>query len=565
LYLKEWSDKFVAGDYKAYDKKMTPDLILAAGKILKAVCVRAGYSEEQLQVVETLMYDIAFPVMNFDGDLVMTCGAEPSGHPLTVIVNSIVGSLLMRMAYINLQTKRSFKEDVHLLVYGDDNLCATKEEAFNHTYISEFLATQGMIYTMADKSSESRPFVTFDECSFLKRTFRFHPELNSFVGPLDNSSLDKMLMYHIPSGAVSEENWAVEVLSTRCREKFFHGKEAFEAARTWSLELVEKLDLQVCVRKSDFPTFDQLVDWYVEKLPSAVACGSLLDDENCLSYLDDGEIEIQDGEFNEDGLSYFRGFVVLYLFSLMRNFFCNRQLLILRNLVAFWIVLVCWGLAHVVWSNSFLYYFLVSGDLFLLLCQIAALCVEGIQILIAFLQLISFVVTISLFYLTRSSRFLIYVGILSLVSGEAQIQCGTFLAEEDIFCPKCQQIDCLFEATDRIVCRRCKHCRPALPCDFDRWFLGCMYCEIEYPLVCDCCKKTPLHAQVYDWDGVTTFFYCKKCFLMYHERSSYTVLKKQSNGSYLRDPVRRPSKRTWLQIRNEDFSPSDGSAMDFEL
>ncbi len=265
MYLKEFSEFYVAGDYKAYDKMMTPDLILAAGDIILEMCRRALFSEEDLLAVRSLFYDIAFPVINFDGDIVMTCGAEPSGHPLTVIVNSLVGSLLMRMAFIRLFPNESFKLNVRLLVYGDDNLLATAREAFSHVYISKFMESQGLEYTMADKSSESRPFVTFDECSFLKRTFRWHKDLQKYVGPLAIESMQKSLMYFLPKGSISEENWAVEVMDTYCREAFFHGKDYFEKSRSWCLEMVEKLDLHQCVRPTDFATYDSLLLWFEEK------------------------------------------------------------------------------------------------------------------------------------------------------------------------------------------------------------------------------------------------------------------------------------------------------------
>jgi len=431
LYLKEWSPLYVAGDYKAYDKKMTPDLILAAGRVLLAICHRAGYSNEQISVVRTLMYDIAFPVTNFDGDIVMTCGAEPSGHPLTVIVNSIVGSLLMRMAYIKLGAGGSFKEDVRLLVYGDDNLLSTKNQSFSHTFISDFLASQGLEYTMADKSSDSRPFVSFDECTFLKRRFVWNEELEKFVGPLENASLEKMLMYHIPSGAISEENWAVDVLNTRCREKFFHGKDAYLEALEWSLRVVEELDLESCVEKSHFLPYDQVKFWYLSKFD-----------------------EIQHIHVEEMG----------------------------EDVPTPGIVLQC-----------------------------------------------------------------------------------SFDVDDDMFCHVCGNLDCRFQEAGRIVCKRCGRCRPPHPCQFDRWFLGCPYCEDEYPLNCDNCKSQKLHAQVYEGDGLTTHFYCKKCFLMYFQRSSYTVLKKRSNGSYTREPVRPSSRRTRLSVRTEELAPPIDSEREFEL
>jgi hypothetical protein len=411
-YLKSFSSDFIAGDYANYDKTMTADLILSAGKILERICSKAGYDEKQLCVVRTLVYDLAFPVCNFDGDIIMTCGSEPSGHPLTVIVNSIVGSLLLRMAFINLNVGGTFTQHVRAIIYGDDNLMASILPEFNHCYLQRFFASQGLVYTMAEKGAESVPFIPFEDCTFLKRDFFLHPELNHIVGRLSEKSIRKMLMYRLPKGSMDASNHAIEVMDTSCREMFFWGKEKFESHRDWCLGLVKEYDLHECVGKASFSDFNTLSQWYLDKWSAFQ------------------ELPVEERTF------------------------CTAQL--------------------------------QDGD----------------------------------------------------------------LEDAPPVCPKCGCNDCLSSNIRAIVCKRCLRCRPPISCRFDKWFLGCLYCEDYYPLHCDSCYSMNITLQVYERDGLTTHFYCRGCVNNVDERLSYVVLVKRNNNFYRCDPVCHASRYTRLSLED---------------
>lgn len=410
LYLRSFSTNFIAGDYANYDKTMTADLILAAGQILEKICYKAGYDVKELNVVRTLIYDLAFPVCNFDGDIIMTCGSEPSGHPLTVIVNSIVGSLLLRMAFINLRVEGNFTQYVRAIIYGDDNLMASRLPAFNHCYLQEFFESQGLVYTMAEKGAKSIPFIPFEECTFLKRDFFTHPELNHIVGRLSEKSIRKMLMYRLPKGSMDAPNHAVEVMDTSCREMFFWGKEKFESHREWCLKLVEQFELHDCVGKTLFSDFNTLSQWYLDKWSSF--------QELPINLRTFSSPQLQDGSFDD---------------------------------------------------------------------------------------------TITI-------------------------------------CHKCGQIDCFYDDHRSVICKRCLRCRPPISCRFDRWFMGCLYCEDCYPLECDGCHNSDVVMQTYEFDNITTHFYCSICASNLSERLNYVVLVKRNNGSYRRDPVCHASRYIRLSM-----------------
>lgn len=240
-------DRIIAGDYAAFDKSMPAEFILAAFEIIRRVC-EAGpnYPREGLQVIDSLAHDIAFPYTDFFGDLTMFIGSNPSGHPLTAIVNGLVNSLYMRCAYYMLNPAKevkSFKNSVHLFTYGDDNIMGVSRETpwFNHTSIARCFAQFGITYTMADKEAVSVPFISILDATFLKRGFRYDDDVRAWVAPLEFKSLCKSLLWHVHKPANSRGYLALESLRNVMREFFFYGRTTFESNRVVFLRLEDKL------------------------------------------------------------------------------------------------------------------------------------------------------------------------------------------------------------------------------------------------------------------------------------------------------------------------------------
>jgi hypothetical protein len=214
-----------------------------------------------------LAYDVAFSYQNFNGDLIQFFGSNPSGHPLTVIINCLVNSLYMRYAYTLAnpeKTCKTFKQHVNLMTYGDDNIMGISKDApwFNHTSISDCLATIGVTYTMADKTAQSIPYINISETSFLKRKFIFDPTLKRIVAPLDEESIERSLTVWVRSKSITEEEQALAVISSAIREYFFHGKEIFEQKRLMFIQTIKELDIEKYVTDSTLPSYSELESEY---------------------------------------------------------------------------------------------------------------------------------------------------------------------------------------------------------------------------------------------------------------------------------------------------------------
>jgi len=258
-------DTLIAGDYGKFDKRMPSVMILAAFDIIKAICSKAGYTDEDLLVISGIAEDTAFPLVDMNGDLIEFFGSNPSGHPLTVIINGLANSLYMRYCYTQLNPNKScrdFQKNVHLLTYGDDNSMGVSKACpwFFHTAIKHVLHKIDIEYTMADKEAISIPYIHIDSVTFLKRCCRYEKELDVYVCPLDHDSINKMLTVCVASKTISAEHQSIAIISTAIREYFWYGKEVFEEKTKLLKEVVEACNLHNYVEVSTFPTWGGLID-----------------------------------------------------------------------------------------------------------------------------------------------------------------------------------------------------------------------------------------------------------------------------------------------------------------
>lgn len=277
------TSRIIAGDYGSFDKTMPPAVISLAFDILYKMCEKAGYTQEALLAVKAIGQDVAFPITNYFGDVVQFHGSNPSGHPLTVIINSIANSIYMRYAYYILNPAAesgSFRTYVSLLTYGDDNICGVspKCDFFNHTGIQEALKQCGIRYTMADKEAKSVPFINITEASFLKRGFVYIDTIGTIVAQLDHSSIEKMLTKCVRSKGLTMKQHSMEVMRVALSEYFFYGPEVFFERYYLFRELYETHQMsELAPYESYMPTWDELHNRYWNN-----SCAAEADDESAL-------------------------------------------------------------------------------------------------------------------------------------------------------------------------------------------------------------------------------------------------------------------------------------------
>lgn len=256
-------DQMVAGDYASFDKKMATNATMYAYWVMIEICRASGnYSEEDLQIMWCIANDTCYPIVNMHGDLVRFHCGNPSGQPLTVILNGIVNALYLRYSWVKLGYKvENFKKHVALFTYGDDNAFGVSKLApkFNHTNIQQILGEVGIGYTMADKEAVSRPYIHINEVSFLKRMWRYEPAVDAYVAPLEWDSINKMLTVHVSSKSISANEQIVAACESAVCEAFFHGREKFEELSYLLRKALSIKKIDHMITATTFMSWDGLV------------------------------------------------------------------------------------------------------------------------------------------------------------------------------------------------------------------------------------------------------------------------------------------------------------------
>jgi hypothetical protein len=259
------SDRVIAGDYSSFDKRMEPAIMTAAFEILIGLARNFGFPEEDILLMEAVATEVIYPITNVSGTIVEFYGTNPSGHSLTTIINSIVNCLYMMLACKDIAVEENmdinfddfFDKHFSLVTYGDDNIATSNVDAFNHTRISKALGKYGVEYTMADKESESVPFIDISEASFLKRFF-VKREDRFIRAPLDEKSIKKMLTVCTASRTITIEHQCAEIVESACREYFQYGRKSFEKHRQFLSKILDDYNLWGYLGVTSLPTYKQM-------------------------------------------------------------------------------------------------------------------------------------------------------------------------------------------------------------------------------------------------------------------------------------------------------------------
>jgi len=248
-YLTEYGTKnMIAGDFAGFDTRMAAQITAAAAKIMISWYKSAGCSDEDIRLIEGALSDIIHPNILIDGDLYRFANGNPSGNLITVQLNSICNSIMMRYVYYAQmpKIKESFASNVRLATYGDDNAMSVKKHCswYTHTSCQSEFAKLDIEYTMAEKDAKSRPYIPIDEISFLKRSFRYHEELKIVVAPIESdSSFKKLHWVKKPSESPLSftEQFGAHT-DTILRDRYLYGREIYNDCLEKLKNVVSKND-----------------------------------------------------------------------------------------------------------------------------------------------------------------------------------------------------------------------------------------------------------------------------------------------------------------------------------
>lgn len=234
--LREVGNKGFAGDYSCFDGKLDPDIMDAACDL-----INEWYNDgpEAARVRKVLVNEMVHTVQLANNLVYIKHRGNPSGNPLTVILNTLVGAYYLRLAWreschkmgeVDLAHMRCYDKYVRDSIYGDDNIVAVHpevQELFNAGIVHDILAAHHIEYTNADKGSTIVPLQPLEELTFLKRGFRTHHTRQYIkLAPISLTTIQELTNWirrcEDPEAALQEN------VETAIRFAYHHGKEFFD-------------------------------------------------------------------------------------------------------------------------------------------------------------------------------------------------------------------------------------------------------------------------------------------------------------------------------------------------
>ncbi len=239
--LSRFGNRVCDFDYRFYDQKAVRQFIEAACYYLKSYY--ADCPEEDNIVRDAIVNEIHHSVQAQGEILYMLCGGIPSGNPMTAPINTLANLTLVLYGIVVSMTRpddldhlkvdlkqsvnalRQLKGEFEMIALGDDNVWSVSENIpVIPGQVSEVLGKLGYTVTGADKQAVGG-FKRLEDCTFLKRGFRFDDDLKVFVAPLALKTIKTFPYWTQISSTVQDE---IDNMNLAIRELSLHSKEVYD-------------------------------------------------------------------------------------------------------------------------------------------------------------------------------------------------------------------------------------------------------------------------------------------------------------------------------------------------
>lgn len=227
----------VAGDFSNFDGSLSSQILWA---ILESINEWYDDGEENATIRRTMWMHIVH-AMHVNRDIVyQTTHSQPSGCPITAILNSIYNSVVVRISYLicarrhyqetneDYCSMKCFNDHVAMVSYGDDNLIGISETIlgwFNQVTIAEAMLEIGHEYTDETKTGNIVPIRDITDVAYLKRKFVWDERLNRYKAPLDLEVVQEIVQW--TKAGTGADSITLTNLDVTMRELSLHSEEVF--------------------------------------------------------------------------------------------------------------------------------------------------------------------------------------------------------------------------------------------------------------------------------------------------------------------------------------------------
>jgi hypothetical protein len=252
--LKSKGSHVVAGDFSNYDGSLPAEMLWSVFDIIKAFYSISTDEERRVRV--GLWSELVNSWHVVGNAVYLWSQSNPSGCPITSLLNSVVHSVMARYVWLGLAREHSiqhcslaaYREHVVHRNYGDDDVWNISNEVigwFNQKTLTTEFAKIGMTYTDETKKGEVATSRTLSEIAFLKRTFRWEKIIARWVGPLNLKVILEMPMWIHASSDVYKQTG--ETLEAAWRELMLHSEQTIHDVAPVFIEAAETVGKHVPV------------------------------------------------------------------------------------------------------------------------------------------------------------------------------------------------------------------------------------------------------------------------------------------------------------------------------
>jgi hypothetical protein len=255
---------FLDMDFKTYDSTHRQLAFTIVAEFFYLAAIRLGYTVEDATVLYYLIKCLCVQLLKFMNDFALKKVGMPSGVIITLIMNSIINSILMRMAY-EILTKlplETFQSNVVTATVGDDNASGISGRIianYNMRAIQKLYLTWGYVVTPALKGDVVLESLPFEALTFVKRMFVMSPDIKQYIAPIAIDSIYKPFLYQEKGEGVSSLQRLLDLSLAQQREAFLHGKPFFEK---FQAKLTQVFENHRMIASLKYLSFDALVEEY---------------------------------------------------------------------------------------------------------------------------------------------------------------------------------------------------------------------------------------------------------------------------------------------------------------
>lgn len=233
-YLTGYGDNVFAGDFTNYDGTLNPQIMWKCLDLIND-WYDDGYEN---RLVRTVLFEEIVSSIHVCGDIIYGwTHSQPSGNPLTTVLNSLYNSISMRVVYYMALREldpaanpvKEWHSNIRMVSYGDDNVVGVRPgHFFNQELATKYYSVIGMTYTDECKSGKICDMRRLRDISFLKRGFEF--DGGTWYCPLALDTILEMIQW--VRGVRDQEESCSITIEVAYEELAYHKRETFDKFST---------------------------------------------------------------------------------------------------------------------------------------------------------------------------------------------------------------------------------------------------------------------------------------------------------------------------------------------